>query len=213
MAAEACEDAIAASCGRPWPYWLRRERTYQPFVCKLLSTQVLILSNCADTVVLCRGRMFKMVRSRKVQAASEADVRRDQSFQNRSNASGSRLRVRRGSSLTDLDKLRCGGGSSGGGSIGDLMNMFSGSANSVGSDSLIARTVPLETVRRTIPPVASPPAHPPPSPLIHVSRPVGPLTMAQRTLRFSRLLKYQPCSADVAISLVSVCHKFHKHSS
>lgn len=147
-----------------------------------------------------------MVRSRQAQAASEADVRRDQTFQSRTNP-GSRLRVRRGSSLTDLDKLRCSGGSSGGGSIGDLMNMFSGSANSVGSDSLIARTVPLETVRRNIPPVSSPPAHPPPSPLIHVSRPIGPLTMAQRTLRFSRLLKYQPCSADIPISLVSAAKR------
>lgn len=144
-----------------------------------------------------------MVRSRKVQAVSEADVRRDQTFQNRSTNSGSRLRVRRGSSLTDLDKLRCSGGSSGGGSIGDLMNMFSGSANSVGSDTLVARTVPLETVRRNIPPLSTPPAHPSPSPLIHVSRPIGPLTMAQRTLRFSRLLKYQPCSADIPITLVS----------
>ncbi|CAB3244028.1 unnamed protein product [Arctia plantaginis] len=147
-----------------------------------------------------------MFRSRKCQAISEADVRRDQGtvFQNRSNPSSSRLRVRRGSSLTDLDKLRCGGGSSGGGSIGDLMNIFSGSANSVGSDTLVARTVPLETVRRNVPPVLTPPSRPPSSPLIHVSRPVGPLTMAQRTLRFSRLLKYQPCSADVFITLVSV---------
>ncbi|XP_059056151.1 uncharacterized protein LOC131850022 [Achroia grisella] len=149
--------------------------------------------------------MFKMVRSRKVQATSEADIRRDQTFQNRSSNNVSRLRVRRGSSLTDLDKLRCSGGSSGGGSIGDLMNMFSGSANSVGSDTLVARTVPLETVRRNMPPLpSSPPSHPPPSPLIHVSRPVGPLTMAQRTLRFSRLLKYQPCSADIPITLVSL---------
>lgn len=139
-----------------------------------------------------------MVRGRKVQAISEADVRRDQAY-----ASGSRLRVRRGSSLTDLDKLR-GAGSSGGGSIGDLMNMFSGSANSVGSDTLVARTVPLETVRRSVALPASTLARPPPSPLIHVSRPVGPLTMAQRTLRFSRLLKYQPCSADVPINLVSI---------
>ncbi|CAG4935078.1 unnamed protein product [Colias eurytheme] len=141
-----------------------------------------------------------MVRSRKIQTASEADVRRDQTFANRSG--GSRLRVRRGSSLTDLDKLRCSAGSSGGGSIGDLMNMFSGSATSVGSDSLVARTVPLETVRRNIPPMSTPPPRPPPSPLIHTSRPVGPLTMAQRTLRFSRLLKYQPCSTDVVIVLV-----------
>lgn len=147
-----------------------------------------------------------MVRSRKVQAASEADVRRDQTFQNRSNPTSSRLRVRRGSSLTDLDKLKCSGGSSGGGSIGDLMNMFSGSANSVGSDSLIARTVPLETVRRNIP-LPSPSAPPPPSPLIHVSRPIGPLTMAQRTLRFSRLLKYQPCSADIPITMVSAFNR------
>ncbi|VVD02709.1 unnamed protein product [Leptidea sinapis] len=144
-----------------------------------------------------------MGRGRKVQAASEADVRRDQIFNSRSNVAGSRLRVRRGSSLTDLDKLRCSGGSSGGGSIGDLMNMFSGSATSVGSDSLLARTVPLETVKRTIPPMSTPPPLPPPSPLIHTSRPVGPLTMAQRTLRFSRLLKYQPCSSDVFIVLVS----------
>ncbi|KAJ0175209.1 hypothetical protein K1T71_009350 [Dendrolimus kikuchii] len=141
-----------------------------------------------------------MFRSRKCQAISEADVRRDQAFQSRTNT-GSRLRVRRGSSLTDLDKLRCGGGSSGGGSIGDLMNMFSGSANSVGSDTLVARTVPLETVRRNVPQMSNPPSRPPSSPLIHVSRPVGPLTMAQRTLRFSRLLKYQPCSADVFITL------------
>lgn len=148
-----------------------------------------------------------MFRSRKVQAISEADIRRDEAYA-RSNASGSRLRVRRGSSLTDLDKLRCGGGSSGGGSIGDLMNMFSGSANSVGSDTLVARTVPLETVRRNIPPMTTPPSRPPSSPLIHVSRPVGPLTMAQRTLRFSRLLKYQPCSADVLITLVSFITKF-----
>lgn len=146
----------------------------------------------------------KMFRCRKVnQAISEADVRREVNFQSRTNVSGSRLRVRRGSSLTDLDKLRCGGGSSGGGSIGDLMNLFSGSANSVGSDSLVARTVPLETVRRNVPPVSSPPSRPPSSPLIFVSRPVGPLTMAQRTLRFSRLLKYQPCFADVLITLVS----------
>lgn len=148
-----------------------------------------------------------MLRRRKVQAASEVDVRLDQTFPARANVTGlagSRLRVRRGSSLTDLDKLRAGGGSSGGGSIGDLMNMFSGSANSVGSDSLVARTVPLETVRRSVAlPSTPPPPHPPPSPLIHVSRPVGPLTMAQRTLRFSRLLKYQPCSADVLIVLVS----------
>ncbi|XP_041981015.1 uncharacterized protein LOC121734469 [Aricia agestis] len=136
---------------------------------------------------------YTMVRRRKCQAASEADVRRDQNFMN----SGSRLRVRRGSSLTDLDKLRCNTGSSGGGSIGDLMNMFSGSANSVGSDTLVARTVPLETVKRSIPPAPTPPPQPMPSPLIHVSRPVGPLTMAQRTLRFSRLLKYQPCFTDV----------------
>ncbi|XP_063540031.1 uncharacterized protein LOC134749055 [Cydia strobilella] len=145
-----------------------------------------------------------MVRSRKVQAISEADVRRDQPC-----SSGSRLRVRRGSSLTDLDKLRSGG-SSGGGSIGDLMNMFSGSANSVGSDTLVARTVPLETVRRSVALPSSTLARPTPSPthththpIIHVSRPVGPLTMAQRTLRFSRLLKYQPCSADAPITLVS----------
>ncbi|CAH2049444.1 unnamed protein product, partial [Iphiclides podalirius] len=146
-----------------------------------------------------------MMRSRKGQAASEADIRREQAFTSRANVTGTRLRVRRGSSLTDLDKLRCCGGSSGGGSIGDLMNMFSGSANSVGSDTLLARTMPLETVRRNAPttPVSTPPAHPPPSPLIHVSRPVGPLTMAQRTLRFSRLLKYQPCSTDVVIILVS----------
>lgn len=149
-----------------------------------------------------------MVRSKKYHAASEADVRREQTFEpNRSTASGSRLRVRRGSSLTDLDKLRCSAGSSGGGSIGDLMNMFSGSANSVGSDTLVARTVPLETVRRNLPSMSTPPPeytpHPPPSPLIHVSRPVGPLTMAQRTLRFSRLLKYQPCTTDVVILLVS----------
>lgn len=144
-----------------------------------------------------------MFRSRKGQAASEADVRRDQPYQSRTNVTGSRLRVRRGSSLTDLDKLRCSTGSSGGGSIGDLMNMFSGSANSVGSDTLVARTVPLETVRRNIPAMTTPPSRPPSSPLIHVSRPVGPLTMAQRTLRFSRLLKYQPSSADVLISLVS----------
>lgn len=146
-----------------------------------------------------------MFRSRKVnQAISEADVRREVNFQSRSNVSGSRLRVRRGSSLTDLDKLRCGGGSSGGGSIGDLMNLFSGSVNSVGSDSLVARTVPLETVRRNVPPVLTPPSRPPSSPLIYVSRPVGPLTMAQRTLRFSRLLKYQPSSTDVLITLVSI---------
>lgn len=144
-----------------------------------------------------------MFRSRKGQAISEADVRRDPSFKNRVAPTGSRLRVRRGSSLTDLDKLRCGGGSSGGGSIGDLMNIFSGSVNSVGSDSLVARTVPLETVRRNVHPISSPPPRPPSSPLIHVSRPVGPLTMAQRTLRFSRLLKYQPCSTDVIITLVS----------
>lgn len=143
------------------------------------------------------------MRSRKGQAASEADIHREQAFSNRSNISGSRLRVRRGSSLTDLDKLRYGAGSSGGGSIGDLMNMFSGSVNSIGSDSLVARTMPLETVRRSVPPVSTPPPHPPPSPLIHTSRPVGPLTMAQRTLRFSRLLKYQPCSTDVIIILVS----------
>lgn len=143
-----------------------------------------------------------MLRRRKV-ATSEADVRIEQTFPSRATVTGSRLRVRRGSSLTDLDKLRCGGGSSGGGSIGDLMNMFSGSANSVGSDSLVARTVPLETVRRNVAPPSTPPSLPPPSPLIHVSRPVGPLTMAQRTLRFSRLLKYQPCSADVIILLVS----------
>lgn len=143
-----------------------------------------------------------MVGRRKGQAASEADVRCDQAHASRSNVAGSRLRVRRGSSLTDLDKLRCNG-SSGGGSIGDLMNMFSGSATSVGSDSLVARTVPLETVRRYVPTSSTPPPHPPPSPLIHVSRPVGPLTMAQRTLRFSRLLKYQPCSSDVFIMLVS----------
>lgn len=143
------------------------------------------------------------MRSRKGQAASEADIRREQ-FSSRANVSGTRLRVRRGSSLTDLDKLRCCG-SSGGGSIGDLMNMFSGSTNSVGSDTLLARTMPLETVRRNVPtpPVSTPPPHPPPSPMIHVSRPVGPLTMAQRTLRFSRLLKYQPCSTDVIIILVS----------
>lgn len=90
-----------------------------------------------------------MVRSKKGQAVSEADVRCDAFASTRSNIGGSRLRVRRGSSLTDLDKLRSGG-SSGGGSIGDLMNMFSGSANSVGSDTLVARTVPLETVRRNI---------------------------------------------------------------
>lgn len=146
-----------------------------------------------------------MFRSRKGQAISEADVRREQglAYQSRTATSGSRLRVRRGSSLTDLDKLRCGGGSSGGGSIGDLMNMFSGSVNSVGSDTLVARTVPLETVRRYAPPMSTPPPRPPSSPVIHVSRPVGPLTMAQRTLRFSRLLKYQPCSADVLITLVS----------
>ncbi|KAJ2949652.1 hypothetical protein O0L34_g15577 [Tuta absoluta] len=150
-----------------------------------------------------------MLRRRKVQAISEADVRVEPKPPSRMNIatltgmSGSRLRVRRGSSLTDLDKLRCSGGSSGGGSIGDLMNMFSGSANSVGSDSLVARTVPLETVRRSFQAPLTPPSHPPPSPLIHVSRPVGPLTMAQRTLRFSRLLKYQPCSADVLITLVS----------
>ncbi|KAI5651590.1 hypothetical protein NE865_00834 [Phthorimaea operculella] len=150
-----------------------------------------------------------MLRRRKVQAISEADVRVEPKPPSRMNIatlagmSGSRLRVRRGSSLTDLDKLRCSGGSSGGGSIGDLMNMFSGSANSVGSDTLVARTVPLETVRRSIQPPSTPPSHPPPSPLIHVSRPVGPLTMAQRTLRFSRLLKYQPCSTDVLITLVS----------
>lgn len=147
--------------------------------------------------------VVNMFRSRKGQAISEADVRRDQSFQNRIVPTGSRLRVRRGSSLTDLDKLRCGGGSSGGGSIGDLMNIFSGSVNSVGSDTLVARTVPLETVRRNVQPVSNPPSRPPSSPLIHVSRPVGPLTMAQRTLRFSRLLKYQPCSTDVLITLVS----------
>ncbi|OWR48104.1 hypothetical protein KGM_204824 [Danaus plexippus plexippus] len=151
-----------------------------------------------------------MVRSKKCQAVSEADVRRDQTFPVLSSASNARLRVRRGSSLTDLDKLRCSLGSSGGGSIGDLMNMFSGSANSIGSDTLVARTVPLETVRRSIPPMSTPPPLPPasplppPSPLIHTSRPVGPLTMAQRTLRFSRLLKYQPCSSDVVILLVSV---------
>lgn len=85
--------------------------------------------------------------------------------------------------------------------------MFSGSATSIGSDSLVARTMPLETVRRSVPPVSTPPPHPPPSPLIHMSRPVGPLTMAQRTLRFSRLLKYQPCSTDVIIILVS--YTFH----
>ncbi|CAG4965733.1 unnamed protein product [Parnassius apollo] len=144
-----------------------------------------------------------MLRSSKGQAASEADIRREQSISGRTNMSGSRLRVRRGSSLTDLDKLRCGGGSSAGGSIGDLMNLFSGSANSIGSDSLVARTMPLETVRRHVPPASTPPPQQPPSPLIHVSRPVGPLTMAQRTLRFSRLLKYQPCSTDVVIILVS----------
>lgn len=151
-----------------------------------------------------------MVRNKKGQAVSEADVRCDAFASTRSNASGSRLRVRRGSSLTDLDKLRCSAGSSGGGSIGDLMNMFSGSANSIGSDTLVARTVPLETVRRNIPPVSTPPPHPPPSPLIHMSRPVGPLTMAQRTLRFSRLLKYQPCSTDVVILLVSLNFIFIK---
>ncbi|KPJ15783.1 hypothetical protein RR48_09706 [Papilio machaon] len=144
-----------------------------------------------------------MMRSRKGQAASEQDIYREKAFSSRSNVTGSRLRVRRGSSLTDLDKLRYGAGSSGGGSIGDLMNMFSGSATSIGSDSLVARTMPLETVRRSIPPVSTPPPHPPPSPLIHMSRPVGSLTMAQRTLRFSRLLKYQPCSTDVIIILVS----------
>lgn len=152
-----------------------------------------------------------MVRSRKGQAVSEADVRCDGFASNRSNVSGSRLRVRRGSSLTDLDKLRCSAGSSGGGSIGDLMNMFSGSANSVGSDTLVARTVPLETVRRNMPPISTPPPHPPPSPLIHVSRPVGPLTMAQRTLRFSRLLKYQPCSTDVVILVVSPKGSIYYH--
>lgn len=142
-----------------------------------------------------------MVRSKKAPSGSEADVRRVQGF---TSSSGSRLRVRRGSSLTDLDKLRGGGGSSGGGSIGDLMNMFSGSATSVGSDSLVARTVPLETVRRSVvPSLSSPQPRAMPSPLIHVSRPVGPLTMAQRTLRFSRLLKYQPCSQDVPLVLVS----------
>lgn len=135
-----------------------------------------------------------MVRN-KGQAASEADILG--AYPN-----NSRLRVRRGSSLTDLNKLRSNGGSSGGGSIGDLMNMFSGSATSVRSDSLVARTVPLETVRRSMVPLCSPQPRPMPSPLIHVSRPIGPLTMAQRTLRFSRLLKYQPCSHDVPISLV-----------
>lgn len=165
--------------------------------------QVLTFSVVVEVDVTSHVRT--MFRSRKGQAISEADVRREQAlgYQNRSNVSGSRLRVRRGSSLTDLDKLRCGGGSSGGGSIGDLMNMFSGSVNSVGSDTLVARTVPLETVRRNVPPVSAPPSRPPSSPHIHVSRPVGPLTMAQRTLRFSRLLKYQPCSADVLITLVS----------
>lgn len=169
---------------------------------QILRVQVLTFSVVVDVHV--SSHICKMFRSRKAQAISEADVRQQAlGYQNRSNASGSRLRVRRGSSLTDLDKLRCGGGSSGGGSIGDLMNMFSGSVNSVGSDSLVARTVPLETVRRNVPPMSTPPPRPPSSPLIHVSRPVGPLTMAQRTLRFSRLLKYQPCSADVLITLVS----------
>lgn len=144
--------------------------------------------------------LLKMVRKGKT-STSAADVRRGPAFVSKNSISGSRLRVRRGSSLTDLDKLRCGA-SSGGGSIGDLMNMFSGSASSVTSDTLVARTVPLETVRRPPPPCPS--LHPiPPPPLIHISRPVGPLTMAQRTLRFSRLLKYQPCSADVPIFLVS----------
>lgn len=143
---------------------------------------------------------------RKGQTSSEADVRRGPAYTSRTNVSGNRLRVRRGSSLTDLDKLRCGGGSSGGGSIGDLMNMFSGSTSSVTSDTLVARTVPLETVTRTPQQTPQPPRQPPP--LIHVSRPVGPLTMAQRTLRFSRLLKYQPCSADAPITLVSLKSRF-----
>lgn len=142
-----------------------------------------------------------MVRRKKSQTGSEADIRRQANVS--AMPSGSRLRVRRGSSLTDLDKLRGSAGSSGGGSIGDLMNMFSGSANSVGSDTLVARTVPLETVRRSIALPSSPQPRTLPSPLIHVSRPVGPLTMAQRTLRFSRLLKYQPCSTDVPIVMVS----------
>lgn len=138
---------------------------------------------------------------RKGQTSSEADVRRVPTYTSVNSVSGNRLRVRRGSSLTDLDKLRCSGGSSGGGSIGDLMNMLGGSASSVTSDTLVARTVPLETVRRSPQPT---PTRLPPPPLIHVSRPVGPMTMAQRTLRFSRLLKYQPCSADVPLILVSM---------
>lgn len=147
-----------------------------------------------------RNIIFNMVR--KGQTSSEADVRRGPAYTSRTNVTGTRLKVRRGSSLTDLDKIRCSRGSSGGGSIGDLMNMFSGSASSVTSDTLVARTVPLETVKRCQPP--PPPVCPLSLPLIHVSRPVGPLTMAQRTLRFSRLLKYQPCSADAPMLLVSI---------
>ncbi|GBP55132.1 hypothetical protein EVAR_38012_1 [Eumeta japonica] len=141
---------------------------------------------------------------RKGQTCSEVDVRRGAAASRPSAATSSRLRVRRGSSLTDLDKLVVrSGGSSGGGSIGDLMNMLSGSNSSVMSDTLVARTVPLETVRRT--PMS--PLRAPPSPLVQRPRPpvspvpMGPLTMAQRTLRFSRLLKYQPSSTDTPLPI------------
>lgn len=140
----------------------------------------------------------------------------------------SRLKMRRGSSMSELDKLQAGPlpdlvrsttannqlslspasvphspylsrsvlstTTSVRGSIGDLMNQkkYGSSQWSIRSETLIARTVPLSTVT----PRHSPPGHRTEflEEAFQVDLPSGPLTVAQRTQRLSKLLKQQRAS-------------------
>ncbi|KXZ75740.1 hypothetical protein TcasGA2_TC035020 [Tribolium castaneum] len=126
----------------------------------------------------------------------------------KTNPSTPRLRMRRGSSMSDLDKLSStlpdlvrstttntslphsphlsrsflsSNTPSVRGSIGDLMNQkkYGSSQWSVRSETLIARTVPLSTVTtKSLSP-------------LEVEVEEGPLTAAQRTKKLSRLIKQQ----------------------
>ncbi|KAF6210480.1 hypothetical protein GE061_013586 [Apolygus lucorum] len=117
-----------------------------------------------------------------------------------------RLRLRRGSSMTDLGRppplspvhLAPGVGHQPSGSIGDLMNMkrYYGSSGDVTLENIIARTVPLSTVSPrpsrqldlALDP-ESPRRSPRPSPKIE-ALPENPTTQ-QRAQRLSRLISQQ----------------------